>query len=117
MRYNITYNQLALVEYNQSQTEEFQLDCIDGIILQQLFWLREWEGVQTIKLADGIYFWVAYKKLISELPTIGIKSNDGLSRRIKRKLVRTGLIKLHVKKDDNSKTYWQFTNKGLKVVA
>ncbi|MDR5591207.1 hypothetical protein [Christiangramia sp. SM2212] len=115
MRYNVTFNQLALVKYNNSIPEKFQLSIKDAIILQQLYHLSNWEQVETRKYKGEDYFWVAYGKIINELPALDINTVDGLSRRIKKKLIIPGLIKLFVDRQDNSKTYWRFTNKGLKV--
>ena len=114
MRYNVTFNQLELMAYNDKHPEK-KIDFKDAIILQQFWHLSDWGEVEKIKLKDGEYFWIAYGKLNAELPALGFKTNETLSKRIKAKLLENGLLKLHVKWKDNSKTYWQFTEAGLKI--
>ena len=114
MRYNVTFNQLELMAYNERNPTR-KIDFKDAIILQQLWHLSTWGEVEKIDLSDGQYFWVAYGKLNTELPCLGFKTNETLGKRIKAKLLKTGLLKLHVNWKDNSKTYWQFTEAGSKI--
>lgn len=115
MRYNVTFNQLELMRYNEGKPKEKHLNIIDAILLQQLYHLSKWENVETKKYKSEVYFWVAYGKIINELPSLGITTNNGLSKRIKSNLINPGLIKRFIDWHDNSKTYWCFTPEGLKI--
>ena len=114
MRYNVTFNQLELMAYNEKHPKK-KIDFKDAIILQQLWHLSVWEEVEKIKLKDGEYFWGAYGKLNAELPCLGFKSKTALGKRIKARLLNNDLLRLHIEWKDNSKTYWQFTEAGLKI--
>jgi hypothetical protein len=115
MRFNVTFNQLELMAYNERQPKEKKIDIKDAIILQQLWHLSKWKEVDKIDLKTGQYFWAAYGKILNELPAMGFANNDSLSKRIREKLIKNGFLKLHVNWKDNSKTYWQFTEAGLKI--
>lgn len=117
MRFNVAFNQLELIKYNKGKPKGKTLSLIDAIILQQLYWLSEWTEIETIKKNDGVYFWAAYGKIIDELPALGIESKNGLAKRISRNLIKPGLLKKHIEWSDNSKTYWQFTQVGLKIAT
>lgn len=116
MRYNVSFNQFELMKYNERHPLK-PIDFKDAIILQQLWNLSTWKGVDVISLEDGEYFWAAYGKIISEIPAIGFRTKDGLSKRIKARLIENDLLRLFVNRDDNSKTYWQLTEKGLKIAT
>jgi len=125
MNYNPSFNQEGMMNYNE-QNPTKKIDITDAIILHQLYlMISDWRGIQKIKYEYREYCWVSYSKLLIELPALGYKNNanekeikskhDVIAKRIKSKLINTGLVKLHVKKDLNSKTFWFITPEGLKV--
>ena len=66
MRYNVTFNQLELVEYNKNNPKK-ALDIKDAIILQQLWRLSKWQEIELLSLNNESYFWAAYGKIIEDL--------------------------------------------------
>mgnify|MGYP003114953270 CR=1 len=115
MRYNVGFNQRELVQYNKGKPPKKKLTVIDAIILQQLYRISKWENVETIEREDGVYFWAAYGKIIDELPTLGITTTNGMAKRISANLIKPGLLQRHIQWNDNSKTFWKLTPKGLKI--
>lgn len=120
MRYEVKYNQLGIVEFNKNNPEK-ELDFIDGILLMQIYNLiSEWEGIEKMNFNEIEYCWITYKKILDELPTIGLKTTDAIYRRLKilankeyglieKKTVQTG--------KENRKTYFRLTSIGLKTVT
>ncbi len=123
MRYNVTFNQKELIEYNEKNPSN-SIDLIDAIILQQLWHLSNWDQNEKESFNGKEFFWAAYGKILTELPGIGFSTekhikdkNGGISKRMRDKLVKKGLEELHVKRSDNSKTFWRFTKIGLKIAT
>lgn len=61
------------------------------------------------KLIDegGIWFWISYAEIIREIPMAGIKSKDGVYRRM-LKLKEAGIIVFHPNNQKLTKTFFQW---------
>lgn len=78
MKYNIRINQFAI------QNHKFEIDLIDAAILD---FFESWifhGSMQKIDHDGKTYYWLNYNYLISEMPMLGIKSKDGIYRRLKK---------------------------------
>ncbi len=118
MRYEVKYNQLGLIEYNTNNPGK-ELDFTDAILLMELYkLLSEWDAIEKKNFNQKEYFWIAYNKILDELPTLGIKTNDALYRRLKI-IERFGLIEKETVQTgkENRKTYFRLTPIGLQTVT
>jgi hypothetical protein len=112
MKYHIVINQLGIFENDLLK----KTDLIDWCIIDCL---RDWYFAQDKKTIfvqdDGCnYVWVNYNHLIQELPIIGIKDRDALTKRFK-KLKQLGLIKTF--KDSQNNLYFILTPKCIEVIG
>ncbi len=126
MRFNPSFNQVEIIKHNKRNPSK-KIDLIDAIILQQLYLnISDWRGIEKIKYKNREFCWIAYKKILDDLPVLGyenykmkdgikVRTYDVIAKRIKTKLVKSDLLELYVKRNDNSKTFWFITPAGLKI--
>jgi len=112
MKYTILINQVGIVENGWIR----KTDIIDWCIID---YLRDWYFAETKRTIfvqdDGCnYVWINYNHLIQELPIIGIKDKDALTKRFK-KLKQLGLIKTF--KDSQNNLYFILTPKSIEVIG
>jgi len=112
MKYTILINQVGIIENGWVK----KTDIIDWCIID---YLRDWYFAETKRTIfvqdDGCnYVWVNYNHLIQELPIIGIKDKDALTKRFK-KLKQLGLIKTF--KDSQNNLYFILTPKCIEVIG
>lgn len=109
MKYNININQRAAVENG------FDLDVIDLAIFD---FIKDFGGSPSctqLHTDEGLYMWISHKLIINNLPLIGIKSTQGIIRRID-KLVECNLITKHPRCEQLGKTLYRFgSNYSLMV--
>ncbi len=101
MKFNININQKAIVD------NKFDLDLADAAILD---FLESWVYAGNIHkklFYDKPYYWLDYQYLISEMPMLGIKSKDGIYRRLK-KMCDMGLLIAHQDNQVIGKPYFAF---------
>lgn len=101
MKYNININQKAIVD------NRFDLDLIDAAILD---FIHSWVIEDTIKKKElnGItYYWLDYKYMTIQMPMLGIKSKDGIYRRLK-KMCDQGLLISHPENQSLGKPHFSF---------
>lgn len=116
MRYNVNYNQSGLLTYNERNPNK-QIDLIDAILLNWISTtIQEWKNIERKKIGEQTFYWIAYDKILNELPSLSITTKDGLANRLKNKLVNYGLLKKFVDKDNNSKTFFRITPLGQQTV-
>tara|TARA_B100000378_G_scaffold265734_1_gene250497 strand:+ start:578 stop:1312 length:735 start_codon:yes stop_codon:yes gene_type:complete len=112
MQYNVQYNQKALIEYNE-RNKGNEIDIYDAIIINSIdAIIQNWSNLQSMNFGKNVYYWIAYDKLLNELPSLNISTKNGLAKRLKRKLIDNDLLKRFIVKDDNSKTFFRITDKG-----
>jgi hypothetical protein len=101
MKYNIHINQRAAIE------NEFDIDIIDLAIFD---FIKDFGGSNNctkIQTDDGIYFWIAHKEIIRQLPLINIKSSQGIIKRIEN-LIKCKLLEKHQNCERYSKSLYRF---------
>ena len=101
MQYNININQRAAVENG------FDLDVIDLAIFDFIKDFGCSPNCTQLHTDEGLYMWISHKLIINNLPLIGIKSSQGIIRRID-KLVECKLITKHPRCEQLSKTLYRF---------
>lgn len=99
MKYNILINQKLCVEQNISLNAAALLDLFSE--------LSTWANAESFK--DGIYYQIAYNKIITDLPLV-FKKSDAVYRSIKE-LKDKGLID-QCKKGKNLMNFIRLSNKG-----
>jgi hypothetical protein len=83
--------------FSQKFLTDNGLDCTDAILLRYIVDFYHTEKMSKITF-DGVeYFWLKYEYVIEQLPILGIKSKDGLYRRMK-KYVDCGLFRHFTKR-------------------
>ena len=106
--YNISINQLAVV------ANGWDLDCTDMAIFQCFHIFGSSPKTLRITTLEGQWFWISAKKIIEELPILGIGSEKQIKRRI-QKLIDCGLL---VKcTEETTKDYYKFGQNYEKLFA
>lgn len=101
MKYNININQRAIVEMG------FDLDLVDAAIID---FIHSWVvqgGILKKDFYDNTYYWLDYKYMAKEMPLLGIKSKDGVYRRLK-KICNQGILIPHPHNQASGKPYFAF---------
>lgn len=97
--YNISINQFAVV------ANGWDLDCTDMAIFQCFHIFGSSPKTLRITTLEGQWFWVSAKKIIEELPILGIGSERQIKNRIS-KLIACGLIEKCA--EDKTRDYYRF---------
>lgn len=104
MKYNININQKELAKTG--------LDIKDSAILDYLIVYANSKNKKIekkrIKNEEGVWTWLNYKTIASDMPLLRIKSASAMSKRIS-KITEEGFIETYHK--DNQKLYFQLTDK------
>ena len=88
MKWTISINQRAAVELG------LEVDMIDLAVFDMLKDYTPCAACKKMQDGEKQYFSVPYKKVLSELPLLPIKTSDGLYRRFK-KLEQAGILEMH----------------------
>lgn len=101
MQYTVSINQYAAI------ASGFDLDLVDLALFD--FVSRYAHAPEVARLVeDGkVYYWVAYAKIIEEMPLLGLKTKDAVYRRI-RNLIRAGVFEEYGRNREIGKTYFAF---------
>ena len=106
--YNISINQLAVV------ANGWDLDCTDMAIFQCFHIFGSSPKTLRITTLEGQWFWISAKKIIEELPILGIGSEKQIKRRI-QKLIDCGLLMKCT--EETTKDYYKFGQNYEKLFA
>lgn len=98
MKYTILINQLVFTRLFPG------LDIVDAAIFDYVSTFFLSSRIEKMKDEHGTWYWVEYSKVADDMPMLGIKSRDGIYRRI-RKLIDAGILELHPGNSKNQKTY------------
>jgi len=104
MKYNIRINQYAIINNG------FDLDLIDAAILDFFESFVHTGKMATLYHNNKSYYWFDYKKIIEEMPMLGIKSKDGVYRRIKS-MCEQELLEAHPSNKELNKPFYTFGRK------
>ncbi len=89
-----------------------RLDCTDAVLLRYIIDFYNTDKMAKVSV-DGVeYFWLKYEYVIEQLPIIGIKSKDGLYRRMK-KYVDCGVMKHYTKRSGGTYSCYRFDKQVL----
>ena len=86
------------------------LDCTDAVILRYIIDFYCSKKMTKVFNEGKEYFWLSYKSVLKELPALGIKTKDAVSRRMK-KYVKCGLMEHYTKREDGTYYCFRFTDK------
>lgn len=101
MKFHIHINQQAIIE------NKFQLDLIDAAILDFInSWVVE-GGIKKKDFEGSTFYWLDYKWMAQQMPLLGIKSKDGVYRRLK-KICDQGLLIAHPENQSIGKPHFAF---------
>jgi hypothetical protein len=101
MKYTITINQYAAVKNNMD------LDLIDLAIFDFIKDFVNSANCVKINTPEGVFFWVSHKLIMDSMPLLGIKSNNGIKRRVDN-LISAGLLKKHPDCEKYRQTLYTF---------
>jgi hypothetical protein len=101
MKYTITINQYAAVKNNMD------LDLIDLAIFDFIKDFVNSANCVKINTPEGVFFWVSHKLIMESMPLLGIKSNNGIKRRVDN-LISAGLLKKHPDCEKYRQTLYTF---------
>lgn len=101
MQYTLSINQFACVRGG------FDLDLVDLAIFD--FVSRYTHAPEVSKISENArtYYWVAYQKIIDEMPILGLKTKDAVYRRVRR-LIAAGILEEYPRNQELGKTYFAF---------
>jgi len=74
----------TILGFSQKKLIEFGLDPVDALILR---YFVDFKGTNSMVMQihdNKDYYWLDYKKLMSQIPIIKIKNKDALRRRLKK---------------------------------
>lgn len=108
MQFTININQKALLDIDES------LDLKDATILDFVSKVRGNPNFETKIFNQKEYFWLAYSKIIEELPLLKIKNKESLSRRLK-KFIELDLVEIHIDQVNGNKVYWRAGTNFYKI--
>ena len=91
--------------FNQEKLLEYGLDLKDAMLLRYFVDFRDTESMSMIIVDNKPYYWVKYDHLKSDLPILGINSNDALRKRLK-KLEECGILGHYHKLEGGSYSYY-----------
>lgn len=101
MKYTITINQYAAVKNNMD------LDLIDLAIFDFIKDFANSANCVKINTPEGVFFWISHKLIMDSIPLLGIKSNQGIKRRVDN-LINAGLLKKHPDCEKYRQTLYTF---------
>jgi uncharacterized phage protein (TIGR02220 family) len=108
MKYTININQKAVIDLG------LDLDIVDMAIFDVIYHFQNSSSCEKINTADGVYFWMSHKKIIQDLPMIGIKSKRGIINRIDN-LVNASLLIKHPECQKRSRTYYKLGENSERI--
>lgn len=100
-KYNILINQRAVIENN------LDLDLIDCAIFDFIKSFSNSPRCTKIQADDGIFFWISHKLIIEQMPLLGIKTPQGIIKRID-KLIIAGMIERSANCEALGKSIYRF---------
>lgn len=103
MKYNIFIDQKSIVE------NDLDMDIKDAVIIDFMRSLLESPKIDKLIFNKRVYFWMKSSHFVKENPLLGIKSSDGLYRRL-LKLHNIGLISPHPDNKKLNKSYYCLTD-------
>jgi len=101
MKYTILINQYAGV------TNNMNLDLIDLAIFDFIKDFANSQSCVKMQTPEGIYFWISHQLIIDEMPLLGIKTKQGIIKRIEN-LIQSQVLKKHPNCEMYSKTLYSF---------
>lgn len=126
MNYTPQYNALGLKQYLETNPNS-KLDFIDAILLNEInSIITNWHNINTKTKNNNVFYNISYCKLRDQIPHLPFgnnknnslvkRPNEGISKRLKRGLIKECLIELFVDRIDNSKIYFRLTPKGYQFI-
>lgn len=109
MKYNIYINQVAAVMLSPS------LDIIDMAIVDYMSSFANSSSCIKVNTSSGVYFWISHKKIIDDMPLLGITTTRGIAKRIE-KLIALDILKKHEDCETYQKTLYAFGESYDKLV-
>ena len=101
MKFNVNINQKAAIDNG------FDIDVIDLAIFDFIKDFGGSHACSKIQTNEGLYFWIAHKKIIEQLPLIKIKTAQGIIKRIEN-LINCGLLEKHPNCEHYGKSLYRF---------
>lgn len=101
MKYTITINQFAAVKNN------LDLDLIDLAIFDFIKDFANSKKCVKINTPEGVFFWISHKLIMESMPLLGIKSDQGIKRRVGN-LINAGVLKKHPDCEKYRQTLYTF---------
>lgn len=103
MKYNLVINQKAILENN------LKIDSVDAMILDIIRDMASYEKVEKKYIGNTVFFWVNHLNLALENPILGIKTSDGIYRRMV-KMSEIGLILIHPENKKSRKSFYAISD-------
>jgi len=83
------------------------LDLIDLAIFDFIKDFANSASCIKMHTPEGVYFWISHQLIIDEMPLLGIKTKQGIIKRIEN-LIQSEVLKKHPNCDMYSKTLYSF---------
>ena len=101
MKYTIVINQAAAVALDKG------LDLSDMAILDYISSFANSQACLRVNTPEGIFFWVSHKKIIEDMPLLGVSTTRSISNKID-KLIAAEVLVRHPQCELYQKTLYAF---------
>jgi len=101
MKYTVVINQAAAVALNAG------LDLSDMAIFDYISCFANSQACLRVNTPEGIFFWVSHKKIIEDMPLLGVTTTRSISNKID-KLIAAQLLVRHPQCELYQKTLYAF---------
>jgi hypothetical protein len=109
MKNVIIINQAAAIKNN------LDLDLIDLAIFDFIKDFSNHPKCVKINTPEGVYFWISHKLIMKAMPLLGIKSDQGIRRRVDN-LINAGVLKKHPDCEKYRQTLYTFGENFSKLL-
>jgi hypothetical protein len=114
MQYTSTINHRALIEINQDT--ESKLDLLDATIIDFFSRFVHTKNVKFEVIDGKVFYWVAYQKVMDELPLLMINNKEIIARRFK-KICKANVLEFFQNKKKGNLTYFCFGENYQKIIS
>lgn len=106
----------SILGFSQRKLMEYGLDIKDAMLLRYFIDFMGTGKMTSIIIDDVCYYWVKYEHLKNDIPILGITSNDGLRKRLK-KLENKKILGHYHKLEGGSYSYYSVGENYINLIT
>lgn len=105
----------SILGFSQEKLMKFGLDIKDAMLLRYFVDFRGTGKMKSIIIDDICYYWLCYDSLRNDIPILGINTNDGLRKRLK-KLENKKILGHYHKLEGGSYSYYSLGENYIDLI-